>query len=407
MKSRSGFAANGCVIAAGVFVAIILIAAIGIHQFISNGSFQVMIAKKLLETDPRIKVGKISGSVKSGFSLDYLEYTHESGNVSFVKDVGFNYKASGKKLVIKDVHVDSAYVFFDWESDEEDTETEASSDGDVTYNESGGSEDDFNLIIERVSINDITVENPKTGEKATLESLQMNQFIAGKDKAKLAHFELKSDHLNIEAYPADLNKRKTGEPDSLVAFKVQALTGLSTNIVKDIQLEGQLGTAPAGEDVLAIAGLDDKLKIELSEEKYTIVLNNLTPDNYIKLSSPLSDINIDVTGKVKEKKLIPGKMKNNNFKIGKHLFVIDESSLKGLFNDDDSEFSITARSTVQNKKYTYTLRFEDDETYQSLTSKPASSTEDNLSILLYGKEYKNLNNQNKAIVDDYAEDFED
>lgn len=162
----------------------------------------------LLNQSQDINIDGINGSLSNGFDIKKIHLTNDLGNINSLDDIKLHYKSTNDSITITEFHVGNGYFYVDFSylkstSSNEDKETDTSKSTKGTTTESSG----INFNIEKISINNVTLEDSKTGTKFKLDGLQINNLKHG-NNIDLGQLLVESSSCNLEILPiADSNNQ--------------------------------------------------------------------------------------------------------------------------------------------------------------------------------------------------------
>ena len=100
-----------------------------------------------------------------------VRYSHKDGNESRVEGVAFKYRSSGKRFTLNNMSIKSAHLFYDWDAASTNRSGAPPWSGTTVTHTSGTEPSDAEFVIKKVDINDITLENPASGDKIRVNCL--------------------------------------------------------------------------------------------------------------------------------------------------------------------------------------------------------------------------------------------
>ncbi|MCJ8328971.1 MAG: hypothetical protein HRT89_07170 [Lentisphaeria bacterium] len=401
-KSKKSCFIQGC-IATLVVCALLIITGLATgYYFLYHTPTPANLIKKVLESsDPNLNIGEISGGLSSGFTVDKIQYTHDDGNISVVKDIGFSYENRGDVTVIKSIHVKHAHLYMDLSTKPSTGDDSKDDSLDDPY-ASEDSDETWNMLLERIDILDITIEDPKTGDMIKVEEITLDGLDLRNNQFKIGEARIKSQNLSFEINPTGTLDEDGRSPK--FTYKGAVKKELSKDILQDFSFKGEVnleGYDLSDKDDLAksasLTALGGKFTYQTPKEgKRLFQVRSLTFDDYFKNCSPMSDLNFTYHSTIngKQEKVIA----QGNFKIGKHLFKIKKQE-KLIKRNAEPQFS----AECHKKGVVYTYISTSDDKYILKSSNPKESSEAILIKLLYNKKKNKLTKLEKEKIKDYME----
>jgi hypothetical protein len=263
---------SGClkwfIVLMGVILVSVLLIVFGGYYVIFHTAWPIKKVVNLVTADTDIEIDGIEGSISSGFSVETIRIPDEDGDVTEIDDIAFKYETGGDAFIINDIHIARAHIFVDDLFSDDETTGDYSGNNNQ-YNSSNSEQ--MNLIVKKVDIADVTLEDKKTGAKINIDKIYLDGFEVINDNVKLGTLTVKSDHCDIEVKPVDSSLEMATEH----VIKGIIKKGIHESVIKDITLSGNC--------------------IAESTESYTIDLKMFDGKCFMKIQEPGKAMSLNIT----------------------------------------------------------------------------------------------------------------
>ncbi len=390
---------KGCL---AVIVSILLVICAGWYV-VFHTSLPAKGVLSLLELDPKLEIKGVSGSISKGFGIRSIRYRHDDTKTSHIDDIGFSYKKSLKAFVIEDFHVKSAYLYLDLSkksSDEEETDIKAEGE---RKKPSSGTPFNKDFIIERITINDITIDDPKTGKKILLEKINSDGVMLGHGQLQLGNLLIASRNLNIRMVPMDAaGDYGTG---SRLDITAEINSAFHAYINKDIEFTGIFDLNANPPTFFKFDGFNGKVKIDadLYEDSVHISLTDFTPFEYFNDDRllPLSNIHFKAKNQLKNSDKIGIEILSGGFVFGNTPFALEKGYMDLIQKPEN--WVVKARSVAANTSYTISFICNHGKDSVRFESVPPMGQRDIFSRLVFQKAYNDLEDDEKSQITTYMD----
>lgn len=377
-RSSTGCAKKG-LMGCAIFIVVSVLGALLTGYYVwYHTSLPIQGLVALLNQAPGVRIEGVSGSLSSGFEVKRIRITDDAGNVNELDDIRLKYRGQGEDFVITDIHVGRGYFYMDRSKDK---------DGDETVPDPAtpgqGSPSNARYFIEKVSINDVTVEDVHSKEKFHLDQVELDGLVLGRE-SKIGKLIVKSPTCDLKVLPAD------GTTGDVLTINGRFEPGFHESMASAFDVQGEMDARGKDLDLRLLAG-----KVSLKEEgkKTSMRVKDLSLAEYFKEAPPLGHIELEVTRDEDSGKA------TGSFTIGDKTFVMDQKvpgtkdrrkeDLIARHESDGVAYEIRITVGAKSKQLFPPMR---------LTTKPAMSAEDAVAQLLTGKKYATLTGADKADV---------
>lgn len=423
----------------GVFIVIILLIIGGGFYSLFYTALPAKTALKFLQSsDSNWTFNDISGSLSKGFSVGSLTYKRpeDPTKVSEIKNIGFEYEKSSDSIVIKEFHIDSAYLYIDPKggngqltytkttaqkgagnnngnydnSGEHDVEYPASEETE-RYNDQGGvvekKEKTFfdrwtskKWVLKSVKIKDLTIEDPTTNEKTYIKEIQSDGAVFSDGKLLFGKLLVESNNLDFTINPfGGLNDDNMG---SVASIKGRVGKKLYWKLKKDINFSGFIDLTTFPGTVNSFNGLNGAIQIiNETDETQRVLVKQFSFDEYIQEESvpPLKKLNLEAVYHLKDGQKEALEIKGGDFTLGNAFFTLEKGTID-LSDDASKNQELLAHASSEGVDYTIRIT-SDGKTKLHFDSKPAMEQGEILSKLLYGKKFSMVNSEEKTGIENY------
>jgi hypothetical protein len=374
-----------------VFLVSVLVLIFGGYYVIFHTAWPVEKIVNAMTADSDVEIEGIEGSISSGFSVEKIRFPDAKGNINEIDDIAFKYGSEEDVFVINDIHVARAHFFVDDLLKESDEDGAGSSGTTTTGNNGMGPQNSepLNIIVKKVDIGDITIEDRNTGAKVEIDKIYLDGFEILNDDVKLGTLTIKSDYCDISVKPLDSSLEMATEHVIQGIIK----TGINEYVVKDIDISGKCIVENKESYSVDLKMFDGKCLFNMKQPGKVVILNinDFSPNEYISSIFCIKNINFQYKGKDGK-----GKADVANFKIGSKLFECDKTQ----FEDDEKKDLV---ATCKDGKIEYTCILLDKGKgvpKVKLSSVPKMSQNDILGMLLFDSKYGKLTADQKKTVDE-------
>lgn len=326
----------------------------------------------LINKDPNIQIEGIEGSIKSGFTVATMRFKDDKGNVNELDDVRLKYRQEDDQFVITEVHVGRGVFYVDRS-------------GGMKVDYSGEDHDEYsggesvNLLVESISINDITVIDVGSRETFKLEGFKVANLKLG-ETFSMGTAMIRSSGLDLTIRPQDGARISD-------RFDVSALAKpeLHKNVLVPIHLEGEMKMGVDGPVDADLRAFDGKLTIRIEGEELRLSMREFNAGDYFDNALPIEKLEMDIVAK-EESGTIKG-----SFVLGQGSFTLDQAL-------EDAELADVTPivATCQLGDTTYKLEISQDDFNQGsfsgleLKTVPEMDPREALASLMVGKPYEEL-----------------
>lgn len=342
----------------------------------------------LLNQSSDIQIEGISGSIATGFSVDTMRFTDEAGNINALNDVRLHYKKEKTANVITEVHVGRGHFYVD-RNHKKTCHEDDMNDHDVDEPQSTSLENsNFMFIVKRVSINNVIIEDVKSGIIFNLDEIELSDLELG-ETSKLGNFVIHSTACDLEILP--LQDSGTNYSHSISG---SLKSGFSKKIKTNIDLKGTIDLNTTDDNYYALTAFGGQLRVRNTARGIALMTDKLTIANYIKNAPPLTDFDLSLARNGKSY------LAKGTFLIGENLFEIDR---KGILPEGGRlEDELVAVHKGPRTEYRIQLGFEEQSDnlfpFIYLSTKPSMPLSDSVSMLLTGKKYDALTREKRDLV---------
>ncbi|MDX1680075.1 MAG: hypothetical protein R3242_05015 [Akkermansiaceae bacterium] len=374
---------RGCVVKVliGLVAAVLLLLATGYYVLFHTAIPARMLAG-VINQNPRIQIEGIEGSLKSGFSVATMRFEDAMGNVNELDDVRLRYRTEGDLMVITEVHVGRGLFYVDRSGDEPAETTEE------PYPESGGG-DPMEVLIESISINDITLVDVGTGEAFKMEGFHVDRLRIGKEFS-MGTASLRSSGLDLTITPQD-----GAEVSDRFDVDFLAKPAFHENVIAAIDLKGTVEIIGEDQHRMDLSGFDGKFSIEGDSDVIAVSLRDFDSRDYFKSGLPFEDVDLEIQMTGSE-----GTLKGS-FQLGESRFAIaqaiqdegglDRNPVIATSEQGDTRYQLVISQSHMEKG---------DFSSIQLRSQPAMAHRDAVAMMLTGSAYGELTEQERAEVDE-------
>ncbi len=420
------------------FVIILLIIGAGLYSLFYTAIPAKVVLNFLQKSDSNWAFNDISGSLSKGFSVGSLTYKRpeDPSKVSEIKNIGFEYERSSDSIIIKEFHIDSAYLYIDPKGGEghlsyTKTTTRKNSSGNTgnydNYDESGANysssevnehyNDQYDAaekkkktffeklsskkwVLKSINIKDLTIVDPTTNEKTYIGEILSNGAVFTGGKLLFGKLAVSSNNLDFKMNPfGDLNDENMG---SIASIEGRIGKKLYWKLKKDVTFSGFIDLNRFPGELNSLNALNGAIQI-INENDSTqrILIRNFSFDEYIDEDSvpPLKDLNIEGVYHLKNGRKEFLEIIKGNFTLGSTFFTI-VSAMIDLSDDAKKNQKLTARGSSSGIDYIINMT-SDGQTELTFESKPPMEQREILSKLLYGEKIQTINDVQKTGIDKY------
>lgn len=390
---------KGCL---AVIVSILLMIG-GVWFVVFHTSLPAKGVLSLLELNPKLEIKGVSGSISKGFSIRSIRYQHDDTKTSHIDDIGFSYKKSLKAFVIEDFHVKSAYVYLDLSKKDSDNEEKEKQTEGERKKTSSGTPFNKDFIIERITINDITIDDPKNGKKIFLEKINSDGIMLGHGQLRFGNFLISSPNLNLKMVPMDPEaEHQTG---SRLDISADIDSNLHPYIKKNIEFSGMFDFNSSPPTFFRFYGFDGSIKLDTDSGKDTsrMAINGFTPYEYFNDDRllPLSDIYLKAENRFSNGEKTVTEILSGRFVFGNTPFVLEKGQMD--LTKKPENWVVKARSVATEIRYTIHFICDQGKDSVRFASVPSMGQKDIFSHLVFQKAYRDLEAAKQTQVKQYMD----
>lgn len=379
--------------------------------------------------DPHWAFDDVSGTFSRGFTIGSLSYTHpeDPSRVSTIKNMGFEYENTSEAIIITNIHLDTAYLYINpaGDIDESVYEETVTGGGDSSAMEGGAGSlnepDDANgnepfddespdsfideylakkWIVKEIRINDLTIEDPMTQEKTTIEKFESDGFMVAQETFLLGRLVLASNNVDLTITPT--GEMVEGRYGSAIDIRGRIGEKLHRALKKEIQFSCSVDFTRQPVVLGAFEGFGGAVKITgKNRDAQGIAFKNFSFDDYFLNESvpPLRDVNLDVAYRLKNGDKVALEIFPGNFTLGDAFFTVNRTTID-LTDTPGANRELKARASSSGVDYTLTITSE-EETALHYSSEPRMEEEDVLATLVYGEKFNALGVEDKARISNW------
>lgn len=377
---------NSCLGCGFIILTLFVLSLVAGYATLFHTSLPAKMVVYLLNKSPKVQIEGISGSISSGFSIQSAHLTDENGNVNFLKEAKFLYEFGSDKFTINELHIGSGEIY----SQSSDSSNK-SNDHQPSDTSSANTNANYQFVIKKASINNLTIHDIDSGQAFKLNGIQIRNLSID-DTFSIDHFSVDSSTCKISIDPIK------GETNHY-AFTASFEPSFHEILTSTLQVDGSIETK--GTSVRTdLKLMDGSMLVEtIGNNQQALTVSNLNPAAYFAKLPPISNIN--------------GDMHSND----------DHHTIKGSFLFADKRFEIDQQFTTSHEDQqppiiathqagttTYTLKLIESANDQSmvqceLVSDPPLPLEQALAGLLFNQQPDTLTEEQSSQLKDAAAHF--
>ncbi len=393
-KATQPSSSMGCLVKGLIGVAIciaILIVVVGVggYYVLFHTSLPIRGLVAMLNQDPDVQIEGVSGSLSSGFEVQKVRIKDENGKTNALDDIRLKYQSEDDAFVITDIHVGRGHLYIDRSKITETKKESSPDDGTIRPLHTSDEDTNARFIIQKISINDVTIEDVGSGEKFHLEKIELDSLDIGKEFS-MGRLVVKSTDCDLEILPVD--GAKTGK-----AFTVKGLfkPGLHENLTAPLDVQGRIDAGDPDHVQVNLSGFGGKVVVKGEGKSMDLRIQGLKPADYFKKSPPVDAIDLAVTqdetaGKAEGTLTIGGKRFAFDPAVAGSK-AIAKGVLKATHKTDKVAYTIGVPLDVESERFFPLMQ---------LTTKPVMTLNDAVAGLLYDKTHDALTPEEKKRVED-------
>ena len=357
-------------------IIIILAALVGAGFY---GLFHTALPAKVLlgilqKGEPMWTFEEISGSISSGFTIGEVTYTspEDSSKVSSFKNIGFEYEKNDNILTIKSIHLASGYLYVnpngddfkgiyskETRSEEEEVQTTSEQGFDPYENKNKNEKHPIfekvgiqKLIVENIDINDITIEDPATGQKTHFAKIKSTGFTVSADEFLFGSFDVEGEHVSVKVHPIDdIGMNNFG---TVIAIEGRVDDIIHTMVNKEISFSCTLDCKKLPAKISAFTALDRKIQLSSeSDDKKSFIINDLSFNDYVSYDGipPFKNLNLKGSYHFRDGRKTGLAINGGDFRLGDAFFIIEDATID-MENSGSPDNVVTAKATSGGIDYT-------------------------------------------------------
>ena len=307
----------GC-LGVGCLVAIIMMVlmCVGSYYTMMHTSLPLVFIKQALESDGKVRVKGLQGSISSGFEIEQLTFaSNVPGHWDELRGIKFDFNGlydlmRNERLIIHEATIDGAtfYARFEGSGPDDDDVPQVSwhaADDSVANGINEGMEDfrremeseDWSDLqefrIDLVAVKDIRIVDPGQDEQLAFDNIEFSKFIMRDGElVSMGNIKVASDILDMTS------SRSTRYPDDKYSwhFDGQIKGPMHKYIIKDVPFEVDM--ALLGGNRLALTASLCEGAVELVDpwqDKLTVRMHDWSPADYLNLTTRLVPTNWNAT----------------------------------------------------------------------------------------------------------------
>lgn len=407
-KSGSGC---GCwAIGCGSIILIMIALCGGGFYTLFYSSAPLKLIERAIEENEDVEIEGLRGNFMSGFTIDELRFKTEGEEWSNLTNIKFKYKSSffqSDRIIIEDISVDGGTIYADFDPNE----AQISMDPDFgsEFEEARGEiESELGpealknikeIRVDLVRLANVKIINPKTDEVVSLDEIRFDGFhILDGELTDMGDLLVQSSQMNLTTEPS----KAYSEIDNSKRYVGTISSQMDRRLIQDMPIDFDIAFDRSGQMVYQAEFFNGALTAVREDKQNTITFSQFNPAEYWetkKTGIMLSEINLTYET---DKGYLPKSIDSSG---SFHLGLTRFSNLKIDETTEKEVTTVIALGEVDGNpvKATISMTRRDPWGRIQLSSSEIESTRDLWAIVVFGKEFSELSEEEKIAVVTTAE----